>query len=88
MFIFSASSAKTLSPLIADALSPINLGRKKVPTWVWYKSNFTKCLYKACAFFAITISQANAMLAPAPAATPFTAIIGFPIVLIFLIIGL
>ena len=88
----TASLAETGSAVIINAAAfciPTNLGKKKVPPL----SGINPILLKACMNEALsvatTISHAKAILAPAPAATPFTAAtIGFSIFLIFLMIGL
>ena len=74
--ILSASSAVTLSPSIISAeafCQPINRGRKKVPPLSGINPIFENACMKEADSGATTTSQQKAMLAPAPAATPFTA---------------
>ena len=84
--------AFTLSPNIisADAFcQPINRGRKKVPPLSGINPIREKAWINEEDLAAITMSQANAILAPAPAATPFTAATtGFSNFLILSITGL
>ena len=72
----SACAAGTGSPSIARArarASPIRRGRKKLAPESGTRPIVTKAWTKLALRAASTMSQASAKLAPAPAATPFTA---------------
>ena len=72
----AASSAESFSPRSASPIAralPARRGRKKVPPESGMRPIFENACTKLAERAARTRSQARAMLAPAPAATPFTA---------------
>ena len=87
MPISSASLAETFSPNIMSALArakPTKRGSVQVPPLSGIKPILVNACIKLADSVATTISQAKAIFAPAPAATPFTAAMtGFCKALIF-----
>ncbi len=72
----AACSAESLSPSIANPIAragPTSRGRKYVPPESGTSPIFENAWIKLADFAATTMSQASAMFAPAPAATPLTA---------------
>ncbi len=72
----AACSAVSLSPSSASPIAralPTSRGRKYVPPESGTRPILQNAWMKLADFAAMTMSHASARLAPAPAATPFTA---------------
>ena len=70
---FSAGTGSAVSASARARAGPIRRGRIQVPPESGTRPIFAKDSMKVADFAASTMSQARAMLQPAPAATPLTA---------------